>query len=60
VFESLLGEISDGGNAVGMPMNIKHKVHVDEDLSWTGDAFELQDKLGTGYIHIFKPPYACI
>jgi hypothetical protein len=33
---------------VGLPTNILHKVHVDKELSWSGDAFELSSKLGTG------------
>jgi hypothetical protein len=40
---------------VGLPTNILHKVHVDKELSWSGDAFELSSKLGTGYSALIAP-----
>jgi hypothetical protein len=40
---------TEEGSPVGLPTNILHKVHVDKELSWSGDAFELSSKLGTGY-----------
>eukprot|EP01090_Pellita_catalonica_P002032 TRINITY_DN11715_c0_g2_i2.p1 TRINITY_DN11715_c0_g2~~TRINITY_DN11715_c0_g2_i2.p1 ORF type:complete len:614 (-),score=83.72 TRINITY_DN11715_c0_g2_i2:1179-2882(-) len=34
--------------AVGAPRAVKHKVHVDKEFKWTGDAFDLDLKLGEG------------
>eukprot|EP01088_Endostelium_zonatum_P011446 TRINITY_DN25585_c0_g1_i1.p1 TRINITY_DN25585_c0_g1~~TRINITY_DN25585_c0_g1_i1.p1 ORF type:complete len:919 (+),score=212.80 TRINITY_DN25585_c0_g1_i1:386-2758(+) len=52
---SLEGTEAEAGDLVGLPKHIQHKVHVEQKLKWTGDAFELKDKLGDGaYGSVFK------
>eukprot|EP01104_Vermistella_antarctica_P012772 TRINITY_DN375_c0_g2_i1.p1 TRINITY_DN375_c0_g2~~TRINITY_DN375_c0_g2_i1.p1 ORF type:complete len:1031 (-),score=222.49 TRINITY_DN375_c0_g2_i1:26-2911(-) len=47
------GEKGEGGlSAVGLPMRVVHKVHIDQDFNWTGgdpdEVFRLEHKLGEG------------
>jgi hypothetical protein len=42
-------------NGIGVPFNVQHTSHVSFDFQWTGEKnpeeiFELQDKLGQGYV----------
>lgn len=42
-------------NGIGVPFNVQHTSHVSFDFQWSGEKnpeeiFELQDKLGQGYV----------
>ena len=49
---SLLRTNSSGAvSEIGSPENFKHHLHVDTDLTWSGEySFQILSKLGVGYV----------
>lgn len=51
-------------NGIGVPFNVQHTSHVSFDFQWTGEKnpeeiFELQDKLGQGYVFFTEIGVTC-